>query len=353
MNETAQTRQKSAGDPPPRIAIIGCGAFAEWFYLPAFARRPDALRKLILVDNNIERLQKLAAKFQVASFRTDYREVLDEVDGVIVAVPHQLHHPISMDFLRKGVHVLCEKPLAESPEEAREMVEQAKKSGVTVSTNYTQRLFPANIKIKEILAQRKFGKPLYMRYAWGDEFTWPTASGFYFNPKTRKGGVLLDRGAHALDLICWWLGGKPELVLSENDSFGGVEAVANIRLKSGECTIEVKLSWLNVLPNSYTVRCELAEIENDFRGWWHLPIRHRSGKVEIIPLETSERDYSDFGAKIVSNFIDVIRKGHAPLIPASEIIPSIELIQECYAKAQPFNLPWYKNLEVPNVNPVR
>jgi len=352
MNKNNRAHSKSDGDTP-RIAIIGCGAFTELFYLPAFAKRLDALRKLILVDSSAERLQKLAAENQVSTFRTNYHDVLDEVDGAIIAVPHQFHHSISMDFLRKGVHVLCEKPLAESPDEAREMIAQAEKSGVTLSVNHTQRLFPANIKIKELLIQRKFGQPLQMSYAWGDAFAWPTASGFYFNPKTRKGGILLDRGPHALDLICWWLGCKPDLVLSENDSFGGVEAVAHVRLQSGDCMIEVKLSWLNELSNNYSIRCELAEINNNFLGWWQLPIRHKSGKVEIVPLHSSERDYNDFGLKIVSNFIDVIRKDDAPLIPASEVIPSIELIQECYLKAQRFNLPWYQNLEVPNVSPAR
>jgi len=352
MNENNRAQRRSVSYAP-RIAIIGCGAITELFYLPALAKRRDILQKLILVDNNAERLQKVAAKCPGVTLRTDYRDILDKVEGAIVAVPHQSHYPISMDFLRKGVHVLCEKPLAEDPDEAGEMVAQAEKSGVTLSVNHTQRLFPANIKIKELLVQGKFGKPLYMRYAWGDEFAWPTASGFYFNPKIRKGGVLLDRGPHALDLICWWLGYKPELVLSENDSFGGIEAVAHVRFKSCDCIIEVKLSWLSVLSNSYALRCELAEIENNFLSWWQLPIRHKSGKVEIIPLHSSERHYNDFGAKIVSNFIDVIRKGNAPLIPASEVIPSIELIQECYAKAQRFNLPWYENLEIPNVSPVR
>jgi UDP-N-acetylglucosamine 3-dehydrogenase len=352
MNKHNEAHHKSTGNIP-RIAIIGCGAFTEWFYLPAFAKHPKILKKLILVDNDAERLQKLAAQYKVGALQTEYQNILDKVDGTIVAVPHQFHHPISMDFLRKGVHVLCEKPLAESVDQAKEMVAQAETTGAILCVNQTQRLFPANIKIKNLLTESTFGKLLYMSYAWGDEFTWPTASGFYFNPKTRKGGVLLDRGAHALDLICWWLNSKPDLVLSENDSFGGIEAVAHIRLKLGNCTIDVNLSWLSILSNSYTIRYELAEIENRFLGWWHIPIKHNSGKTEIIQVESSERNYNDFGLKIVSNFIDVIRKGTAPLIPAREVIPSIELIQECYAKAQRFKLPWYENLEVPNASLTR
>jgi predicted dehydrogenase len=352
MNEDNRAQHSSDKDAP-RIAIVGCGAFTESFYLPAFAKRPDLLPGLILVDSNAERLQMLAEKFNVATLRTDYRDVLSEVDGAIIAVPHQFHYPISMDFLRRSVHVLCEKPLAESPDEVREMATQAEKSGVTLSANCTQRLFPANIKIKELLAQGRLGNLRYLSYSWGDAFAWPTTSGFYFNLKTRKSGVLVDRGAHALDLICWWLGAKPEVVLSENDSFGGIEAVAHIRLKSGDCIIEDKMSWLNELANRYTIRCQLAEIENNFLSWWKLPIKYKSGKVETIPLRSPERSYFDFADKIVSNLVDVIRNDAAPLVPAREVIPSIELIQECYAQARRFNLPWYTDLELPNVSAIR
>lgn len=337
----------------PRIAIIGCGAFTELFYLPAFTKHQDVLKKLILVDKNEKQLHKLAASYNVANLKTDYRDILNDLDGAIVVVPHQLHYPITMDLLRKGIHVLCEKPLAESPDEAKEMISQAEKSSVTLSVNHTQRLFPANIKVKEFLEQRKFGKPQYMSYSWGEEFTWPTVSGFYFNTKMRKSGVLMDWGPHTLDLICWWLSRKPDLVLSENDSFGGIEAVAHIRLKSDDCMIDVKLNWLNKLSNSYTICYEQAKIEKKFLAWWQLPIQFRSGKSEIINLKSPERNYYDFGVKIVSNFIDVIRKNNAPLIPAYEVISSIELIQECYKKVQRFKLSWYDNLEVPNVSPNR
>jgi hypothetical protein len=60
---------------------------------------------------------------------TDYQDVFDKMDGVIVSVPHRFHYPITMDFLRKGVHLLHEKPLADSPDKAGEMLEQAIKSG--------------------------------------------------------------------------------------------------------------------------------------------------------------------------------------------------------------------------------
>lgn len=331
----------------PRIALIGCGAFAEVFYLPAFARRIDALQALTLVDTDTQRARRLAARFQVPRICASHRDIMSEIDGAIIAVPHHLHYAITMDLLAHGVHVLCEKPVTFLPEQAEEMIAQAEKSGVTLATNHTQRLFPSNRKVKELVTQGALGRLSHICYTWGAEFTWPTASGFYLNPRlSHKHGVLLDRGSHALDLISWWLGAQPEVIVSENDSLGGLEAMAHIRLRANDCRIEVKLSWLDELDNIYLLRGERAEIKNGFQEWWQLPIRYEPGAVEFFSFDCPEQDYEDFGEQIVDNFLAVISSGAVPLIPASEVLPSIRLVHECYAKAIRFPMPWYETLEV-------
>ncbi len=346
MSTTTETGTSSTARPKdrtPTLALIGCGAFAEVFYMPGMMQLPDVLSKLILVDTQIELARGLAEKFGAAECVTDYESILDRVDGVIVAVPHAYHHPISMAAIARGKHVLCEKPLTLSPPEAWEMVEAADKAGVVLAANHTQRLFPANIKVRELIAGGTLGTLEYMSYAWGAEFAWPTRSGFYFNQaEGRKHGVLIDRGPHALDLICWWLGGKPELVASKNDAMGGLDAVSHLQMRHGDCTIEVQLSWLSKLSNSYSVRGAEARVKNSFQGWWAVPITYRSGKTETIELDSTQREYKDFAPQIVSNFIDAIQRGTAPLIPARDVIDSIELIEACYSQATTFDLPWYR-----------
>lgn len=341
QTRAAATRRARA-DAPPVLALIGCGAFAEVFYLPGMKRFPEVLSRLILVDRDIDRARALAAQVGAAEVSADYATVLDRIDGAIVAVPHALHYPISLACIAKGVHVLCEKPLTLSVAEAQEMVAAADQAGVILATNHTQRLFPANIKVRELIAEGALGSLTYLSYAWGAEFTWPTKSGFYFNQvDRRKHGVLVDRGPHALDLICWWLGKKPELITSQNDAMGGLDAVAHLKLRADDCAIEVRLSWLSMLSNSYCIRGTEATIENSFQGWWHVPITYRSGRTETIALPSTEREYNDFAPAVIANFLDGIRQGTAPLIPAREVIPSIELIEECYARATLFDLPWY------------
>lgn len=333
-------------DGAPRVAIIGCGAIAESFYLPALSRFPEVLRKLVLVDSHEARAKKLASDIGTTNYLCDYRQAIGQVDAAIVAVPPHLHSRIALDFLASGAHVLCEKPLAQSVDDAAEMVRQAGEYGVTLSVNNTRRLFPASIKVKELLADGTIGNPTSVEYTEGKEFSWPTISGFYFNSGASTRGVLLDKGSHVLDLICWWLGGKPSIVSSENDSFGGCEAVASVKFRYGDCSGEARFSWLGKLPNRYVIKGELGTIEGDIYEWDAVTVVSQSGKAKRIRLKSEEKLYSDFGARLVANLVDVVKTGARPMVPASDVLPSIEWIDECYAQASRFDMPWCETLEV-------
>jgi predicted dehydrogenase len=339
----------SSAKTTPRIAIIGCGAIAEMFYLPALAKYPSVLRNSILIDPNEVRAKQLAAKFQANKYLVDYHDILNErIDGAIIAAPSYLHFPIAMDFLATGVNVLCEKPLAESADEAREMVEQAWKTGAIILTNYQRRLYTSNLKVKELLTDRTLGEPLSIQYLEGEEFRWPTASGFYFNTKVSSRGVLLDRGAHVLDLIYWWLGEKPKLLSSQNDSFGGCEAVAHIKFEHKKCIGEVKLSLLGKLPCVFTIKCEAGTVEGDVYDFKSVILTSNSGRKKRLKLKSKEKYYTDFGHTIVSNFLDVISKGKKPLISGADVLESLKWIDECYGAASRFKMPWYETPETFN-----
>lgn len=331
-----------------RIAIIGCGAITESYYLPALAGYPSLIKNLILVDRNKARAQQLSAEFNAGSCLTDHRDILTEdLDGVIIAAPSHLHYSISMDFLTRGVHVLCEKPLASSIADARQMVDQAAQTGAILSTNYMRRLYASYAKVKQLLTEGSLGQPLSIQYYEGEEFRWPTASGFYFNTKISSRGVLLDRGAHVLDLICWWLGEKPQVVLSQNDSFGGREAVAYVQFRARQCLGEVKLSLLGKFPCVFTVKCEHGTITGDVFDFQSVTLTTKSGQKRL-KLKSNEKYHKDFGYTMVGNFLDVISKGSKPLVSGADVLDSVELIDECYETASRFDMSWYETVEIDN-----
>lgn len=338
---TRETLTSSTNHNTPKLAIIGCGAIADTFYLPAFAKIASSKQNLILVDKNIDQARKLAERFGIQNVRSDVRDVLGSVKGAIVAVPHHLHYAIAAEFLSGGHHVLCEKPLTETTAQARELTELAYRNKVTLSVNMTRRLMSSSEKVKELLNVGAIGKLRSMSYIDGAEFNWPTASGFYFDYRLSQRGVLMDIGAHVLDLICWWLGGRPEVISSENDSFGGCEAVSSLRLAHDGCTIDIRMSRLAKLANRYQIVGEQGRIDGAvYRG---NVLTVTKGKTsQTINVGTPTEGMSDYADRLVRNFIDVIEHGTPPIVAGEHVLNSIELVEEAYSKAKRFSLPWYE-----------
>lgn len=338
MASNTQNITGKAGKSPPRIAMIGCGAIAERYHLPGLAKMPGVIQNVVLVDRCTERTQAMASMFGITKQATDVGEVIDEIDGAIVAVPPALHYPICMQLLTRGIPVLCEKPLAESPAEAREMVEAAEKHSVALAVNHTRRMLPAYAEINRLLNLRAIGDVVEIRWEEGCEFSWPAATAFQFRSGAK--GVLLDTGIHSLDLICWWLGQRPDVVSCQTDSYGGPEALAEIELQSGECRVHVKLSWLSRLANRYCIVGERGTISGELDYYDRLTITTPNGQRKERSLRAAEKTYNDFGCRIIANFVDTIGGRAAPLIPAESVLPALEVMDECYEVATRLDMPW-------------
>jgi predicted dehydrogenase len=132
----------------PRLAVVGCGAIARSFHLPALARHAGIRRELVLVHRLAACTQALSVEFDVAANASNHRDLLDSVDGAIIAVPPELHASIASDFLDAGVPVLCEKPLATSGSEARALVELAARMGTVLAVNNNRRAYPGAQQVR-------------------------------------------------------------------------------------------------------------------------------------------------------------------------------------------------------------
>ena len=328
-----------------KIGIIGCGAATDRYYVPAFKKYPQFIKNLYLVDNNKIQAEKMAVKLGGGEVIDDYRRIIDEVQGAIIVLPHFLHHSSSMDFLKAGINVLCEKPLAMSSKGAREMIQTAKEMNVSLCVNNTRRMFPSFKKVKEIINSGQIGPLISIKYYEGNSFDWPSSTGFYVDPKVSSKGVLLDIGAHVLDLICWWVGTKPELIECRDDSFGGPESVSRMKAIANGCKIDVFLNRLCDLDNHYQITGELGTIEGQLYEWNKLKVKMNSGKIVEYDLKPKFKSFPEFIHPIVDNFFSTINGKESPLIAGDDVLNSIQFIEECYSNRYRFELPWYENLE--------
>lgn len=149
-------------------------------------------------DVDFERVDAMATQFNTKPF-TDYKEMFAEgLDAVSVVVPTKLHKQVVLDALEAGLHVLVEKPIADSIENADLMIEAAEKAGKILMVGHIERFNPAVIKLKEIMESGILGKVVSIS----------TRRVGPYNPRIRDVGVILDIGVHDIDIISYLYGRK-------------------------------------------------------------------------------------------------------------------------------------------------
>jgi predicted dehydrogenase len=321
------------------LAVIGAGAIANEFYLPALQSKRDEIDEILVVDKKKERAALLARKVKSAKVATNYEEVLTGVDGVIIALPDHLHYQAVKKSLNTGNHVLCEKPLAQSRENATSLVRVSTKKDKSLLVNNTRRIYPNFRKIRRLIKGGEIGEPIEIRWIEGEQLSWPSKSGYYFDGDNGS-GIINDRGAHVLDLLNWWFDESIEIEACRDDAMGGVEAYADIFLKGSQgLSGHITLNWLGRLSNECYIKGSKGSIYFEPYGWKKFSIETDDySKIQRPGSHINE--YSQFGEALVSNLIDILNGRGSPIVRGEEVVESLELINNCYNVREPIQRPW-------------
>jgi len=136
----------------------------------------------------------------------------DDVDAVLVCTPPHLHAVISLEAMRRGKHVLCEKPLARTLEEAESMVAAARQSGVTLKCGFNHRHHPGIQQARQWFDSGVIGEPIFIRCRYGIGGRPGYEKEWRADPQIVAGGQLMEQGIHAVDLCRWFLGDFAQVV---------------------------------------------------------------------------------------------------------------------------------------------
>ena len=149
-----------------KLGIIGCGGIANGKHLPSL-KAIDRADVVAFCDLVVERAEKAAKEYGVpgAKVYTDYHELLkdESIDVVYVLTPNRSHADISIDALNAGKHVMCEKPMAINSEEAKKMVDAAKRTGKKLTIGYQNRFRPECLYLKKCCEAGDLGEVYYAR----------------------------------------------------------------------------------------------------------------------------------------------------------------------------------------------
>lgn len=334
---------------PIRLTLAGCGAAAELLYLPALQQCYQLIDRIDVTDADSARAAALAAKWpaMMRVLSVDSIDV-DASDALIIATPPPTHAAVAQPWLAAGKAVLCEKPLDESVEAAECMVVDAAKTGALLAVNQLRRCFPTSVALREMIRSKTFGSLHSIRYEEGGAFAWPTSSGFYFRGADRK-GVLMDRGAHAMDLLSWWLGSPMVVTACELDAAGGGEAQATASMRAGDVSLSLRLSWLTKSANVCVAAFDDATVRFGVYEWDRLTIERRSAdggvRREVKRLRGDVRRFSGFALPVLRNFLAAVAGAGRPeaksiIATGESVLPSLGAIRDAYAMATAPSTRW-------------
>lgn len=208
-----------------RFGVIGCGRQAWLGFFPWIAENPDAeLTAVADIDRPLA--EKSAAKFGAKKIYGDWEEMIAKsgVDAVVVITPPWIHAAPTIAAAEKGIHVICEKPMASTVEDCRKMVEAAEKNGTVLTVAHSLRFDPGYERLKSMIKSGEIGRVFQLRAtydSWVPDITKSPVKELYevggklrflankdmgawrINDERTLGGVFFDHGIHYVDMFRW------------------------------------------------------------------------------------------------------------------------------------------------------
>jgi len=185
-----------------RVGILGTGTVVRDFHLPVLLANPRA--QVVAIGNlHAPSLERLADEHRIAKRFTDFDRLAadPEIDAVVIALPNYLHAPVTRQMLQAGKHVLCEKPMAVTAEEAQSMVAAAEAAGRKLMVAHVWRFHPQVQWLRSLIDSGQLGQVTRIRAHAIVVGRGPKFGSWFQYRRTAGGGALADVGIHSIDTI--------------------------------------------------------------------------------------------------------------------------------------------------------
>jgi UDP-N-acetylglucosamine 3-dehydrogenase len=322
-----------------RVGVIGCGSIAQHRHLPEYKANKN-VELVAVCDSNEERAREVAEKFGAEAY-TSFEELLKnaEVDAVSVCTPNYLHAPISIAALNAGVHVLCEKPMATSTEEAEAMIAAAKASGKKLMIGHNQRFVPSHQRARKLIASGEIGKIYSFRTAFGhggpEGWSVDGKESWFFQKDKAFVGAMGDLGVHKTDLLRYVLGEEivevGSFVETSAKDFADVDdnAVCVLKTESGIIgTLAASWAYVSKEDNSTIIYGEKAILRLEDDPTNSLVVQYANG--EVVNYQLGKIQSNDAGGQrtshVIDHFVDAVLQNQEPPVPGEEGMKSLEVI---------------------------
>lgn len=328
-----------------KIGIIGCGKITEVRHAPEYDENPNC-QLTAFYDVFPEKAEAMAKLYGGKAYATVEELLASGVDAVSVCTANRYHAEVSIQALKAGKHVLCEKPMATTPEDCQAMVDAAKESGKYLMIGQNQRLAKAHMKAKELIDSGELGEILAFETHFihpGPEGWTGSANSWFFDKRTAQFGAMADLGVHKTDLLYYLTGKKivkTSAVITTVDKKypDGTpidvddNAFAIYTLENGVAgTMHVGWTNYGAENNSTKLYCKKGVIRLYDDPSYSLIVEKPDGSVVPYELDklTSNKDQTSGGRTttgVIDAFIDCIVDGHEPEISGESAMHAMQVI---------------------------
>ncbi|NPV09087.1 MAG: Gfo/Idh/MocA family oxidoreductase [Anaerolineae bacterium] len=312
-----------------RLGLIGCGGMAK-AHVQRFDRVRDRMDLVAAVDIDEGKARAVAEHFEGAVAVTDYRKILDEVDAVLIVLPHHLHYPVGMECLEAGKHVLLEKPMANSERECLDLIEASERNQRTLMIAYCMRYHPLVVRMKQLLDGRVFGD-VFQVSIWTEQLTqyWP--GHWALSAKTLGGGQLFSHGCHYIDILLWYLG-RPIQGTHLGTNFGTPwmekEGTSNVCIEFEGGRLGYHFGTWGArgtrLGYSFHAHCTDGLLEADITHG-KLTFIHKGEEELIMEAEPNKHTENE-----MKHFLDCVETGQRPLTDGPGSLQGLRVIWRLY-----------------------
>ncbi|PAD22737.1 Gfo/Idh/MocA family protein [Terribacillus saccharophilus] len=287
-----------------RVGVVGLGSIARNRHLPELENNPNT-EITAVCDVVPSRSEEIAKEYNATAY-TEYEELIEDprIDAVIVCAANHLHAPVSIAALQAGKHVLCEKPMATTLEEADDMIAAQKASGKLLLIAHNQCFVPSHQKARKMIQNGELGKIFSFRTTFGhggpEQWSIDGKNSWFFDKDKAYIGALGDLGVHKSHLIEFLLDEPIQEVAAFVDTlakpYADVDdnAVAVLRTKSGIIgTLTASWSYVADEDNSTIIYGEKGVIRLEESPEYSLVVEYHNGDRSNHSLGAIQTNDSD------------------------------------------------------------
>ncbi len=290
-----------------KTGVVGVGMMGQHH-----ARIYSELENCKLVgvaDKRLEAAKKIGEMYHT-NYYQEYERLFDKVDAVSIVVPTRLHKQIALNFMRRGIHCLVEKPIAPTLEDAKEMIKAADKNNVRLMIGHVERFNPAVTKLKEIVDKGVLGKLILIS----------TRRVGPFVERIRDVGIIIDSATHDIDVVRYLVGRDPINVFAKSGRVKSKrEDHAIVVLDFGDVVASIEVNWFT----PHKVRSLVA---TGTEGIAYLDYLKQELEVYSRGKKLVPKIDRDEPLKLeLKHFLDCIQRNAKPLVDGYEGLKVLEI----------------------------